>query len=109
MIKAHSLADLPASRIAFVCNPNNPSGEWRDRAAIEHLLADQPNRLLVPDEAYAPFVEDAWPSEPLLEVFPNLVILRSLTKDHALPGLRLGYLLAAPPIARGRPCDRPGA
>ena len=58
------------------------------------LLEEQPDRLLVVDEAYAPFVDNRWRSERLLE-FGNLVILRSMTKDQALAGLRLGYLLAA--------------
>src|SRR5205807_5343158 len=57
-----------------------------------------PERLLVLDEAYAPFVDDRWRSEALLER-ANLVILRSMTKDEALPGLRLGYLLAGPEVA----------
>jgi histidinol-phosphate aminotransferase len=105
--EVHTLADLPPARIAFVCNPNNPTGVFRDRAVIERLLADQPDRVLVLDEAYASFVLDRWPSESLLDVFQNLVILRSLTKDHALPGLRLGYLLASPTLAGAAEAVRP--
>src|SRR5207248_9971417 len=90
--------DVPTARMVFVCNPNNPTGFFYGRGEIEQLLARQSDRLVVLDEAYASFVEDRWPSEPLLRVHPNLVILRSLTKDHALPGLRLGYALAAPDL-----------
>jgi histidinol-phosphate aminotransferase len=104
---AQGLISLPQARLLFVCNPNNPTGAFRARAAIEQLLAAQPDRLLVLDEAYAAFVQDAWPSAPLLEQFDNLILLRSLTKDHALPGLRLGYLLASPTVARAAEAVRP--
>jgi len=98
--------DAAAVRALFVCNPNNPSGQYRGPAEIEHLLEEHPDRLLVLDEAYAPFVHNRWRSEALLE-FGNLVILRSMTKDQALPGLRLGYLLAAPEVASAVDAVRP--
>jgi histidinol-phosphate aminotransferase len=85
-------------RALFVCNPNNPTGHYRGMDEIAHVLDKEPERLLVLDEAYAPFVERRWRSEALLER-GNLVILRSMTKDHALPGLRLGYLLASSTVA----------
>ena len=87
-----------AVRALFVCNPNNPTGQCRGLEDIQHMLDEHPERLLVLDEAYAPFVDDRWRSEALLER-ANLVILRSMTKDQALPGLRLGYLLAGPEVA----------
>jgi histidinol-phosphate aminotransferase len=93
-------------RALFVCNPNNPTGRYRGQYEIERLLEEQPDRLLVLDEAYAPFVDNRWRSEALLE-FGNLVILRSMTKDQALPGLRLGYLLAAPEVATAVEAVRP--
>ena len=52
-------------------------------------------------------MEERWPSEPLLARHPNLVALRSLTKDHALPGLRLGYALAARELASAFEAVRP--
>lgn len=85
-------------RALFVCNPNNPTGEYRAMAQIERILRADPECLLVLDEAYASFVDERWRSETLL-ADGNLIILRSMTKDHALPGLRLGYLLAAPQVA----------
>jgi histidinol-phosphate aminotransferase len=85
-------------RFIFVCNPNNPTGVYYPRPEIEALLAAAPG-LLVLDEAYAPFVREPWDVRPLLQD-ARLVVVRSLTKDHALAGLRLGYALAAPPVAR---------
>ena len=100
--------DVPAARLVFLCNPNNPTGDHHPRAVVERLLADDPLRLVVLDEAYAAFVDRDrfWPSEPLL-AYPNLVILRSMTKDQALPGLRLGYLLADPQVAGAVEAVRP--
>ena len=85
-------------RALFVCHPNNPTGQYRAQAEIERLLDEQPHRLLVLDEAYATFVDQRWRSEALL-AHGNLVVLRSMTKDHAVPGLRLGYLLASAEVA----------
>jgi histidinol-phosphate aminotransferase len=87
----------PPSAI-FICNPNNPTGHYLSRADLETVLKTVPqDSLLVLDEAYLNFVEKIDDSLPLLQ-YPNLVIVRSMTKDYALAGLRLGYLLAAAPI-----------
>ncbi len=85
-------------RLVFVCQPNNPTGHYLDRNEVSAILEAAPG-LVVLDEAYVNFVEDAWPSTSLLPA-GNLVILRSMTKDCALAGLRLGYVLAAPEVVR---------
>jgi histidinol-phosphate aminotransferase len=105
--ESSSLEDLSDARLVFVCNPNNPTGALLSKTDIQRCLHEDPRRMLVLDEAYASFAPSRWRSEPLLEDYPNLVLLRSLTKDHALPGLRLGYLLAAPQVARGVEAVRP--
>jgi L-threonine-O-3-phosphate decarboxylase len=86
-------------RLAFVCNPNNPTGAWLARADLEALLAAWPDGLLVVDEAYLELADRDSPALPLLES-GRLVLLRSLTKDFGLPGLRLGYAVASPATAR---------
>ena len=55
--------------------------------------------MLVLDEAYLPFVNESWDSMSLLSL-GNVVLLRSMTKDYALTGLRLGYLLAGEDTVR---------
>jgi histidinol-phosphate/aromatic aminotransferase/cobyric acid decarboxylase-like protein len=99
------LAQAAEARLVFVCNPNNPDGRY---ASIETLraLAEQTAGLLVIDEAYASFVDERWDSAPLLEL-GNVVVLRSMTKDHALPGLRLGYALAERSLAQSIEAVRP--
>ncbi len=83
-------------KIVFLCNPNNPTGVLLRRSEIERVLAATPG-LLVLDEAYIGFVAEP-PATLDLIVGSRLVVLRSLTKDCALTGLRLGYAAAAPPV-----------
>lgn len=84
-------------RLLFLCNPNNPTGSYQDREMIACLLESCPDTLLILDEAFIRFVAFAWPAIDLLDR-GNLLILRSMTKDYALTGLRLGYALAHPDI-----------
>jgi len=86
-----------AARIAWLCNPNNPTGVYRDAAEVAWLRKAAPAALWVLDEAYRPFVTEPWDSRSLL-ADGKTILLRSLTKDCALPGLRLGYALAAATI-----------
>ncbi|MCE8014538.1 threonine-phosphate decarboxylase [Halomonas sp. MCCC 1A17488] len=81
----------------FLCRPNNPTGTLIECGIIERLLAtgQRHGAMLVVDEA---FVDFATPDErltPLLARFDNLLLLRSMTKLYAIPGLRLGYLLGS--------------
>jgi len=80
-------------RAVFICNPNNPTGKYLPRAYIERVLASMDDNLLVLDEAYVDFVEKSWDPFDLTEK-GNVIVLRSMTKDYGLPGLRLGYAVA---------------
>ena len=80
-------------RAVFICNPNNPTGRYLPRRDIEPILKALPDGLLILDEAYLAFVEQGWQSVDLLSQ-GNVVILRSMTKDYGLAGLRLGYAIA---------------
>ena len=89
-----------APAIVFLCNPNNPTGVYLGEDEVRRVAeALQGVGLLVLDEAYLPFVDESWDSRPLLSL-GNVVLLRSMTKDYALTGLRLGYLLATEDIVR---------
>jgi len=80
-------------RGVFICNPNNPTGKYLSRHEIEKVSGAVKDGLLILDEAYVPFVEKSWPSFDLTER-GNTIVLRSMTKDYGLPGLRLGYAVA---------------
>jgi histidinol-phosphate aminotransferase len=83
-------------KLVFLCNPNNPTGVLLGRADITSILDATPG-LLVLDEAYISFVESP-PRTLDLRSDGRLVVLRSLTKDCALAGLRLGYAVAVPEV-----------
>ena len=84
--------------LVFLCNPNNPTGVYLDRTAIQELsTALGPFGMLVLDTSYAPLADAPWDALPLLRC-GNVVLLRSMTKDHGLAGVRLGYLAAQPQV-----------
>ena len=80
----------------FICNPNNPTGRYLSRETFSKILDTCRDSLVVLDEAYVNFVNSAWPSMDLAlqAEESNLLILRSMTKDYAIAGLRLGYGIA---------------
>lgn len=80
-------------RLLFLCNPNNPTGQYFSREDVTAVLDSSPETLVVLDEAYAAFVAGRWSSGALTSR-RNLLVVRSMTKDYALAGLRLGYALA---------------
>lgn len=84
-------------RVVFLCNPNNPTGAVLTREAVEQtraIIRGQGGTLIV-DEAYMDF---AWPADEATHPRPGLAVVRSLTKLHSIPGLRLGFLLADPDL-----------
>lgn len=89
-------------RLVFLCNPNNPTGVYLDRDEVASLAqaTKEVGGLLVLDEAYVNFVAARWDARSLLGGGhgSNVVVLRSMTKDFALTGLRLGYSLAGPEL-----------
>jgi threonine-phosphate decarboxylase len=86
------------SDLAFICNPNNPTGSVLTAATVASLLAANPGAVFVLDEAFIEFTASIETLIPLLARFDNLLIMRSLTKAYAIPGLRLGYVVASEPL-----------
>jgi L-threonine-O-3-phosphate decarboxylase len=96
-----SLVEHPASANSnqytlLLNNPHNPTGKLFTREAILPLLSQF--ALVVVDEAFMDFVppDEEQSLIPVVQEYPNLVVLRSLTKFYSLPGLRLGYAIAHP-------------
>lgn len=77
----------------FICNPNNPTGRYLTKADFERILDAAEGFLVILDEAYVSFVDNLWSSLDMVEG-SNLLVLRSMTKDYAMAGLRLGYGVA---------------
>ncbi len=95
-------ARLAGVDIAFLCNPNNPTGRLigRDEAETVVAAAARAGTWVVVDESFLDFLPAAaaYTCRPLLAAYSNLIVLQSLTKFYAIPGLRLGFLLAQAPV-----------
>lgn len=76
-------------QVVFLCNPNNPTGQCLPDGVLATWASAHPETIFIVDEAYLPFVPDM-PSALALNA-ANILVLRSMTKDHALAGLGLGY------------------
>jgi len=88
------------TKIVFLCSPNNPTGNAMDPAAVDSLLTSLASRaLVVVDEAYIEF-SGAGSLAGSLATYPNLVVLRTLSKAFGLAGARVGSLIASAPIVQ---------
>ncbi len=90
---------LQEKDLIFIGNPNNPTGTLFNRQELEELIieAKKNKAMVIIDEAFIDFVgNDAFSLRDCIHTYPNLIIAGSLTKFFALPGLRIGYALAAP-------------
>jgi len=89
------MAEMKRDDVVFLCNPNNPTGQYLAKNAVAQIIeeAERVDALVVLDEAYVDFVKYAFPSHNLS--IQNMIILRSLTKSFAIPGVRVGYAISA--------------
>jgi len=83
--------------LVILGQPNNPTGRMNDRAGLLELAGRNPDVFFLIDEAFAGFVPSY---TSLAGCLDNLLVLYSLTKIFAIPGLRLGFLVASPEISR---------
>jgi histidinol-phosphate aminotransferase len=84
------------TKLVFICNPNNPTGTTVSLEAFNHFLSKLPKRVIVVlDEAYGDFVEDAFYPNGLdyIKERRQLIVLRTFSKVYGLAGLRIGYAL----------------
>ncbi len=100
-LPAMAAAITPATRLIFVCTPNNPTGTTVHAGELETFLDSVPEQVLVViDEAYRDFDND--PDAPDgIEVAsrrPNVLALRTLSKAYGLAGLRVGYAVGDPEV-----------
>lgn len=94
------------TRFVYVCNPNNPTGTYVDRAALAGFLDALPDRVLcVIDEAYHEYVSaDDYPDGIAEHVVsagrPNVLVLRTMSKIYGLAGLRVGWGVGPAEVVR---------
>jgi len=79
--------------LLWICNPNNPTGQVFAKEQLFTIIKNNPQTVFVIDEAYADFCMEDISLVPAIGKFKNLLILKSMTKNYCLPGLRLGYVL----------------
>ena len=82
-----------------LANPNAPTGIALSSKALESLVSSNRDRLVIIDEAYHGFGSET--AAPLVHQYDNLIVSRSLSKSHALAGMRVGYALANPELIDG--------
>jgi histidinol-phosphate aminotransferase len=92
------VAALAETGLAALVSPGNPSGRRLGEGAVRAVLEAAEGRPVIVDEVYAPFCGQDF--VPLLEEYPHLVLVRSLSKAFGVPGLRCGFVLAAPPMVQ---------
>lgn len=85
----------PDTRLVWLCNPNNPTGKIYDADYLHQVISNHPRTYFVIDESYAGFTnQKVWTAKEGLR-YKNTIVLHSLTKCYAIPGLRLGYITAS--------------
>ena len=94
-IQAVKAAVTDKTKIIFLANPNNPTGNIISEAGIREIL--DTDVIVVVDEAYYEFSRQT--VVPLIEEYPNLILLRTFSKWAGLAGLRVGYGIFPPEIA----------
>ncbi|MBD7909210.1 threonine-phosphate decarboxylase CobD [Sporosarcina gallistercoris] len=84
--------------VLYICTPNNPTGVLPSRtdliALIQHAIAFSCDVVL--DEAFMDWVDETLSFIPEIGNYPNVIVIRSMTKLYAIPGIRLGYAVAHP-------------
>lgn len=86
------------SNFALIINPNNPTGTVTSRKSLITILSKLPHLDgLIVDESFIDFTGDRknYSVQDLIEDYPHLIVLRSLSKEFGIPGLRLGYIASA--------------
>lgn len=89
---------IKAADTVFICNPDNPTGLLIPSDDLKFLCKTHPHIRFVIDESYLPFVGNAEAETMLNSGLSNVMILNSMSKIFRIPGLRIGFLIAAEPL-----------
>ena len=106
------------TRLVYVCNPNNPTGTFTDPSVVKSFCEEVSSRVPVfADEAYLEFLQPSLQISmiDLVKRDMNVIVARTFSKIYGLAGLRIGYIIARPDIAKkisryhpGIPCNQAG-
>ncbi|WP_312761562.1 histidinol-phosphate transaminase [Epilithonimonas sp.] len=84
------------TKLIYICNPNNPTGDLLSRAEIENFIKSIPDNIIIlVDEAYIEFTTQKSLSD-LVDIYKNLIVTRTFSKLYGFAGARLGYAIGHP-------------
>ena len=99
-LDATAAAIRPATRLVYVCNPNNPTGTVVPSADLRAFCRRHAERVtIIVDEAYAEYVPDFSSMDALVRDGAPILVTRTFSKLYGLAGLRIGYAIAPPKLA----------
>lgn len=103
----YSLDALPEdAELVWICNPNNPTGEVRNKEDLKALVDSHPDKLFIFDQSYEYYTLKSLLGIKEAASFPNVILLHSMTKQYAIPGLRVGYFTASEGLTDDVRCRR---
>ena len=102
-LEAMSRRVTSKTRLIFICNPNNPTGTILNKDALrDFIISHDQKAVIFSDEAYYDFItEPDYPSMvELVKEGRNVIVSKTFSKVYGLAGLRVGYLIARPDLAK---------
>lgn len=102
-LSAMAAAVTDNTKVILLCTPNNPTGPVLTTAETERFIESvRSDIVIVIDEAYVGFVRDSEAVDgiEMYRKYPNVIALRSFSKDHGLAGLRVGYSVSRPELTQ---------
>lgn len=95
MCSIFSIDEIPErAQMVWMCNPNNPTGTVIDKDELLECFHKHEDVIFVLDASYAPFTLKPIITAKEVVELPNVLMLHSMTKEFAIPGLRLGYIIS---------------
>jgi histidinol-phosphate aminotransferase len=101
-LTAMRAAIRPDTRLVWIANPNNPTGNFLPYAEVRAFMQSVPAAVVVVlDEAYNDYLQPADRADTVawIKDFPNLIVTRTFSKIYGLAGLRIGFAVAVPEVA----------
>ena len=96
------LSEMASASVVYLCTPNNPTGIMPARSDLLEIVrrGAEVNCEIVLDEAFIDFIDESLSFIAELTNNPHVIVVRSMTKMYAIPGIRLGYVVANPTIIK---------
>lgn len=94
---------MASAAVLYLCTPNNPTGIMPERADLDDIIryGAEVGCDIVLDEAFIDFVDESLSFILAIKENPHVIIVRSMTKMYAIPGIRLGYVVANETVIKG--------